>query len=59
MMEQHYIQWIALETKEGVQIKHLTPEMKPVAEFALSANDEAVAAYEFSNLRPLEERDLI
>ena len=22
---QHFIEWIALETKEGVQIKHLTP----------------------------------
>ena len=58
MMEQHYIQWIALETKEGVQIKHLTPEMKPVAEFALSANDEAVAAYEFCNLHGLWKKEI-
>ena len=42
MMEQRLYSVDCPETKEGVQIKHLTPEMKPVAEFALSANDEAV-----------------
>lgn len=53
MMEQHYIQWIALETEGGVQIKHLTPEMKPEAEFVLSDGDKALAAYEYCNLHGL------
>ena len=58
MMEQHYIQWIALETKEGVQIKYLNPEMKPAAEFVLSETDEAVAAYEYCNLHGLWKKEI-
>lgn len=58
MVEQHYIQWIALETKEGVQIKYLNPEMKPAAEFILSDGDEAVAAFEYCNLHGLWKKEI-
>ena len=58
MMEQHYIQWIALETKEGVQMRYLNPEMKPVAEFVLSDTDKAVAAYEYCNLHGLWKKEI-
>lgn len=58
MVEQHYIQWIALETKEGVQIKYLNPEMKPTASFVLSDGDEAVAAYEYCNLHGLWKKEI-
>ena len=50
MTEAHYITMIALETKNGVQIKQLTPADAPVAEFALVDGDEVVAAYENCNL---------
>lgn len=53
MLEEHSIQWIALETKEGTQIKYLKPGMKPEAEFALSAEDEVIAAYEYCNIHSL------
>ncbi|MEF9939762.1 MAG: desulfoferrodoxin family protein [Clostridium sp.] len=53
MMEKHYIQWIALETKEGTQIKYLKPDMKPEATFVLSAGDEVIAAYEYCNIHGL------
>lgn len=58
MIEQHYIQWIALETTEGVQVKCLKPETKPEKEFALSDGDEAVAAYEYCNLHGLWKKEL-
>lgn len=53
MLEAHYIQWIVLETKEGCQRKALKPGDKPVAVFALTENDEVVAAYEYCNLHGL------
>ena len=53
MMEEHYIQFIVLETKEGFMKKDLKPGQTPVAEFVLSDNDEAVAAYEYCNLHGL------
>ena len=53
MMEEHYIQFIVLETKEGFMKKDLKPGQTPVAEFVLSDTDEAVAAYEYCNLHGL------
>ena len=52
MMDEHFIQWIALETEKGVQIKHLTPSDAPVVEFAV-VSDKAVAVYEYCNLHGL------
>ncbi len=53
MTAEHYIEWIAVETTEGVQIKHLTPEQKPSACFALSEDDEVQAVYAYCNLHGL------
>ena len=53
MMEAHYIMWIVLETKQGIQRKALNPGEKPEALFALVEGDEAVAAYEYCNLHGL------
>ena len=49
-LEEHYIEWIALETKNGYQLKMLNPGDKPEAVFALTEGDEVVAAYEYCNL---------
>ncbi len=53
MSEEHSIQFIALETKNGVQRKALNPTDKPEATFVLNEGDEVVAAYEFCNLHGL------
>ena len=58
MMEAHYIQWIAIETTQGRQRKILTPEDKPVAEFALVEGDKLVAVYEYCNLHGLWKKDI-
>lgn len=52
-VEEHYIEWIAIETKEGYQIKDLKPGEAPRAEFVLSDTDEFVAAYEHCNIHGL------
>lgn len=53
MLPEHYIQFIALETKNGVQIKNLKAGDEPKAEFVLTDGDEAVAVYEYCNLHGL------
>ncbi len=53
MIEQHYIQWIAVATKQGVQIKYLNPEEKPAATFAITDGDEVEAVYAYCNLHGL------
>ena len=53
MMEAHYIQWIALQTKEGFQRKALKPGEAPKAVFALTEGDQVEAAYEYCNLHGL------
>ena len=42
MVEEHFIEWIALETKQGVQIKYLKPGQKPEADFVLVDGDVEV-----------------
>ena len=53
MAEEHSIQWIALETEQGGQIKYLKPGQEPVAVFSLTPGDKVVAAYEYCNLHGL------
>ena len=53
MMEEHYIQWIYLETEQGAQRKCLKPGAEPKAVFSLVEGDKAVAAYEYCNLHGL------
>ena len=58
MLDAHYIQWVALETDKGVQIKKLKPGEKPFAEFVLAEGEKAVAAYEYYNLHGLWKTDI-
>lgn len=53
MIPEHYIQWIALKTKNGNQRKVLTPEDEPKATFALIPGDEVEAVLAYCNLHSL------
>lgn len=53
MSEEHYIQWVALETTSGNQRKCLKPGDKPEVCFALCDGDEVVAVYAYCNLHEL------
>lgn len=53
MTEAHSIEWIALETRAGMQRRTLTPAEAPRAVFALTAGDEVVNAYAYCNLHSL------
>lgn len=52
-LPEHYIEWIALHTRQGVQRHALEPGAKPEARFALIAGDEVEAAYAYCNLHGL------
>ena len=53
MVEAHFIEWIAIETKKGAQRKVLNPGDKPSVEFALTDDDAVVAVYAYCNLHGL------
>ena len=53
MIEEHSIQWICLETKNGYQQKALHPGEEPKAVFALTSDDQPTAAYAYCNLHGL------
>ena len=53
MIPEHYIEWIVLQTINGVQRKELNPGDKPEACFALCDGDEVEAVYAYCNLHGL------
>ena len=53
MTPEHYIQWIAIKTKNGNQRKILTPTDAPKATFAIVDGDEVLEVYEYCNLHGL------
>ena len=53
-LPEHYIQWIALATKDQVMITHLEPGMEPKAEFP---EVESGTVYEYCNLHGLRKAD--
>ena len=53
MTEEHSIEWIALESSQGMQIKQLSPDAKPEASFALAEGDTLHKVYAYCNLHGL------
>ena len=53
MVDEHYIEWIALETKQGNQRKSLSPGQSPSVCFSICEGDEVVAVYAYCNLHGL------
>lgn len=50
MLEAHYIEWIALDTGDRLQIAYLKPGMEPVADFADVVSG---TVYEYCNIHGL------
>ena len=53
MLDVHYIEWIAVETGSGMQLKRLRPGDEPKCSFALTEGDEVKAVYAYCNLHSL------
>lgn len=53
MLEDHYIEWIILETNTGVHRINLTPGSEPKATFTLAKGETVVNVYSYCNLHGL------
>ncbi len=53
MTAEHLIEWVAVETEQGYQIKYLSQDSAPVCTFTLADGDKAVAVYAYCNLHGL------
>lgn len=53
MAEEHYIEWVALQTQAGNQRKRLTPGSKPEVCFRICEGDQVIAVYAYCNLHGL------
>lgn len=58
MSNEHYIEWIFLQTKQGNQRKQLKPTDKPEVCFSLCNKDKVEAAYEYCNIHGLWKTEL-
>ena len=53
MTAEHLIEWVALETEQGYQVKYLKANAAPMVTFTLADGDKAVAVYAYCNLHGL------
>lgn len=53
MLDAHYIEWIAVQTNNGLMLKELKPGDAPKASFLLSEGEKVEAVYAYCNLHSL------
>ncbi len=53
MTQEHYIEWVSLQTKYGNQRKALSPGAEPKVCFSICDGDEVEAVYAYCNLHSL------
>ncbi|MDD4689634.1 MAG: desulfoferrodoxin family protein [Eubacteriales bacterium] len=53
MTEEHYIEWVSIQTKQGNQRKNLNPGDEPKVCFSMCEGDEVEAVYAYCNLHDL------
>lgn len=53
MTAEHLIEWVAIETEQGYQVKYLTADVAPVCNFSLADGDSLKAVYAYCNLHGL------
>jgi len=53
MTEAHLIEWVAIQTQQGFQVKYLKADDKPELCFHLCESDSLIASYAYCNLHGL------
>lgn len=53
MTAEHLIEWVAIETEQGYQVKYLSADSAPVCLFSLADGDALVRVYAYCNLHGL------
>ena len=57
MVDNHYIEWVAIETKNGFQVQFLKPGQDPRVDFMVPLDESVIAAYAYCNLHGLYKAD--
>ena len=57
MAEEHFIEWVYIQTEKGGQRKTLSPGDKPLVTFSLTDDDKLEAAFAYCNLHGLWKAD--
>jgi bacterioferritin-associated ferredoxin len=57
MVAEHFIEWIAIETDAGTQMKYLSAGDKPAASFSIGSQEKLIAVYAYCNLHGLWKKD--
>ena len=58
MVEEHFIQWVAVETERDALVHWFHPGEAPEAVFALAEGQQVKAVHEYCNLHGLWKKDL-
>ena len=53
MEENHYIEFMVVETNKGYSIKYLNPGEEPICKFIISDDEEFISVYAYCNLHGL------
>lgn len=53
MSAEHLIEWVALETEQGYQVKYFSAQSIPTCSFTLADGDKVVGVYAYCNLHGL------
>ena len=53
MLEEHFIEWITLNTNQGIYRKQLKPGQEPAADFCLCDGEQVEEVYAYCNLHGL------
>ncbi len=58
MSEEHYIEWVMLETTNGVQIRYLKPNDAPEADFYIAPGEGIIRVLAYCNLHGLWSKNI-
>ena len=53
MLDNHFIEWITLNTNQGIYRKQLIPGQEPIADFCLCDGEYVEEVYAYCNLHGL------
>lgn len=58
MLEEHFIEWIAIETSKGTRIDYLYPNQEPKVSFTIEEDEKLLGVYSYCNLHGLWKKDI-
>jgi len=56
--KEHYIDWVAILTNKGYQVKYISRNELPITKFFLDKDEELLSIYSYCNLHSLYEKKI-